>query len=122
MLVNEFGLNEKVKTLATKEEKEKKLATKAELKAEQDKIVTRQIYDLSLFTGQSYFNNDGAQIYLILQLLYYTLKRLGGTEKVVSLKSNGMSTEKCTTLTTTDISLSPSIKWYENSNLCLFNI
>ena len=122
MLVNEFGLNEKVKTLATKEEKEKKLATKAELKVEQDKIVTRQIYDLSLFTGQSYFNNDGAQIYLILQLLYYTLKRLGGTEKVVSLKSNGMSTEKCTTLTTTDISLSPSIKWYENSNLCLFNI
>ena len=122
MLVNEFGLNEKVKTLATKEEKEKKLATKAELKAEQDKIVTRQIYDLSLFTGQSYFNNDGAQIYLILQLLYYTLKRLGGTEKVVSLKSNGMSTRKCTTLTTTDNSLSPSIKWYENSNLCLFNI
>ena len=122
MLVNEFGLNEKVKTLATKEEKEKKLATKAELKAEQDKIVTRQIYDLSLFTGQSYFNNDGAQIYLILQLLYYTLKRLGGTEKVVSLKSNGMSTEKCTALTTTDNSLSPSIKWYENSNLCLFNI
>ena len=122
MLVNEFGLNEKVKTLATKEEKEKKLATKAELKAEQDKIVTRQIYDLSLFTGQSYFNNDGAQFYLILQLLYYTLKRLGGTEKVVSLKSNGMSTEKCTTLTTTDNSLSPSIKWYENSNLCLFNI
>ena len=122
MLVNEFGLNEKVKTLATKEEKEKKLATKAELKVEQDKIVTRQIYDLSLFTGQSYFNNDGAQIYLILQLLYYTLKRLGGTEKVVSLKSNGMSTEKCTTLTTTDNSLSPSIKWYENSNLCLFNI
>ena len=122
MLVNEFGLNEKVKTLATKEEKEKKLATKAELKVEQDKIVTRQIYDLSLFTGQSYFNNDGAQIYLILQLLYYTLKRLGGTEKVVSLKSNGMSTRKCTTLTTTDNSLSPSIKWYENSNLCLFNI
>ena len=92
MLVNEFGLNEKVKTLATNGEKEKKLATKAELKAEQDKIVKCQIYDLSLFTGQIYFNNDGAQIYLILQLLYYTLKRLGGTEKVVSLKSNGMLT------------------------------
>ena len=34
------------------------LATTAELKAEQEKIVNYQIYDLSLFVGQSYFNND----------------------------------------------------------------
>ena len=34
-IVNESGLNEKIKTLATKEE----IKTKAELKAEQDKIV-----------------------------------------------------------------------------------
>ena len=38
MLVNEFGLDDKKKILATKEEI-KALATKAELKAEQDKIV-----------------------------------------------------------------------------------
>ena len=31
----------------------KKLETKAELKAEQDKLVKCQIYDLSLFIGQS---------------------------------------------------------------------
>ena len=47
-LVNESDLNEKRKTLATKEEI-KTLATKAELKAEQDKIVKLQTYDLNLF-------------------------------------------------------------------------
>ena len=45
----------------------------------------------------------------ILQLLYYALKRLGNTEKVVSA---GLSIEKLTTPTTTDHSLSASIKWY----------
>ena len=33
--------------------------------------------------------NDGAQLYLIFQLLYYTLKKLGNTGKVVSWKSKG---------------------------------
>ena len=47
-LVNQSGLNKMVKPL-TKEAEIKKLATKAELKAEQDKIVKLQTYDLSLF-------------------------------------------------------------------------
>ena len=34
------------------------LATTAELKAEQEKIVKHQTYDLSIFIGQSYFNKD----------------------------------------------------------------
>ena len=85
-------MNEKIKTLATKE-KVKKLATKAELKVEQDEIVRLQTYDLSLFIGQSYFVSDGAQLYLIIQLLYYTSKRLGDTEKVVSWNSKGLSAE-----------------------------
>ena len=42
-----------------------------------------QTYDSSLFIGQSYFFNDGAELYLIFQVLYYTLKRLDDTEKVV---------------------------------------
>ena len=60
----------------------------------------------SLFIGQSYFFYDGEQLYLIFQTFHYTLKRLGNTEKNVSWKS-------------TDNSLSPSIRWYENSNFCL---
>ena len=65
-LVNESDLNEKIKTLATIEEI-KTLARKAELKAEQDKIVKDQPYDLSLFIVQSYFFNDGAQLSLVFQ-------------------------------------------------------
>ena len=42
-----------------------------------------QTFDSSLFINQSYFNNDGIQLYLILQRLYYTLKILGDPEKVV---------------------------------------
>ena len=75
-------MNEKIKALATKEEI-KKLATKAELQAQQHKTVKLQAYDVSLFIGQRFSVTDGAQLYLILQLLYYTLKRLGDTEKVV---------------------------------------
>ena len=45
-LVNESGLNEKIKISTTKEKK-KKIVAKAELNAEQDKIVKLQIYDSS---------------------------------------------------------------------------
>ena len=78
-----------------------------------------ETFDSSLFISQSYFNNDGIKLYLILQRLYHTLKILGDSEKVVSWKSKGLPTEKITIPTTTDNSLSPSIKWYENSNFCL---
>ena len=43
-------MNEKIKISATKEEI-KEIATKAELKAEQYKIVNLQTNDLSLFIG-----------------------------------------------------------------------
>ena len=51
-------------------------------------------------------------------MLYYTLKSLGESEKVASWKSKGLSAKKLTTFTT-DNTLSPSIKWYENSNFYL---
>ena len=68
---------------------------------------------------QSYFSKDWAQLYLIFQTLYYTLKRLRNAEKIVSWKSKGLSAEKLTTTNTGDNSFSPSIKWYRNSNFCL---
>lgn len=61
---------------------------------------------------------DGAQLYLIFQPLYCTLKRLVDTEKVVSEKSKGLPPEIFTASTTTDNNLSPSVKWYENPNFC----
>ena len=68
----------------------------------ENKFKKLQTFDSSLFIGQGYFNNDGAQLYLVLQPLYYTLKRLGENEKVVSCKSKGLSIEKFTTPITTD--------------------
>ena len=75
----------RLKTLATKEEK--KISNKSRLKVDQDTLVKLQRYNLSLFIGLSLFNNDWEQLYLILQPLCYTSKRLGYTEKVVSWKS-----------------------------------
>ena len=55
----------------------------------------------------------------MFQMLYYTLKMLGDTEKVVSLKSKGSLTEQITTCTATDNSFSPSINWYGDLSSCL---
>ena len=66
----------------------------------------------SYIIGQSYFvSDDGKQLYFTFKPLYYTLERLGDTEKVVSWKYKGFLDEKITTLTNNDNSLSPSIKW-----------
>ena len=61
-------MNKKIKTTEISSKgRNKKWATTAELKEEQDKIVKPQTYDLSFFIGRSYFVNDRAQLYLILQ-------------------------------------------------------
>ena len=73
------------------------------------------MFDSSLFIGQSYFNNDRAQLYLIPKRLHYTLKRLCDTEKVISWKSKDLPVKEIITSTTTDNSLCPLIRWHENS-------
>ena len=99
--------------------KSKHLLVENEFEKLQDKIEKLQKYDSRLFISQNYFFNDGAQLYLKFQLLYYTLKRLGDTEKIVSWKFKDFLAEKLTAPTTADNSLSPSVKWYGNSNFCL---
>ena len=47
------------------------LATKTELKTEQDKIINLQAFDLSYFPDKSHFEEDGEQNYLVLQPTYY---------------------------------------------------
>ena len=51
------------------------LATKAELKAEQDKIIKRQAFDSSYFGGKNHFEDDGTQNYLIFHPMYKYLKK-----------------------------------------------
>ena len=57
---------------------------------------------VSLLIGQIYFVNDGAQNYLLLQPLYYALKKLANTKKGMSWKSKGLSTKY--------------IEWYKQLN------
>ena len=50
-------------------------------------------------------------------LLYF--KNLTGTKTFVSWKSKSLLSENVTTPITADNSLSPTFKWYRNSNFCL---
>ena len=113
-LINEPDLNKKIKTLAAKEEI-KTLATKAELKAEQDKIVKFQTYELRVFIGQSYFNNDGPLLYLIFQPNYKTVTTFSGLPITISeWESKGLSNEKCKPPYTANESLSAKLLWNES--------
>ena len=46
------------------------LATKAEPKAEQDKIIKLQAFDSNYFRGKNHFEDDGNQKYLVFQPMY----------------------------------------------------
>ena len=75
----------------------KTLVTNAELQAEQDKTVKLQTYDLSLFIGQSYFNNDGSKLYLIFHPIQKTITNFSGFPyKISEWESKGLSNEKFT--------------------------
>ena len=46
------------------------LATKSELKAEQEKMIKLQEFDSSYFGGKSHFEDDDTQNYLVFQPMY----------------------------------------------------
>ena len=68
-LVNKSGISKFINN-SDLDTKMKILATKVELKAEQDKIEKLQTNDSSLFIGQSYFVNDESQNFLIFQPIF----------------------------------------------------
>ena len=53
-----------------KKKKAATLATKVELKAKKDKIITLQAFDSSYFQGKNHFEDDGTQNYLMFQSMY----------------------------------------------------
>ena len=61
------------------------LALKAELKAEQDKIIRLQAFDSSYFRDKNHFENDGTQSYLIFQPMYKYFKKIVDAECISSL-------------------------------------
>ena len=78
-LVNKTDFDEKPKKL------DKKITsnnTKHVLVENQFKKL--QTSDSSLFVGQNYFNNDGAQLYLILRPIYETVTTFSGLPNIIS--------------------------------------
>ena len=58
------------------------LATKVELKAEQDKIVKLQALDLSYFCSESHFEGDGTRHYLVFQSIFRYFKKIDNTDHI----------------------------------------
>ena len=92
------NLNKKVTSNKTKH-----LLVKGELKK-------LQTFESSLFIGQSYFNNNGAQLYLIFQPICKTITTFSGLPDTVSeWESKGLSNEKFKPPYATNESLSPEL-------------
>ena len=75
-------------------------------------------FDSSLFIGQSYFNNDGAQLYLIFHPVYKPITT--DLPNIISRwESKGLSNEKFQSLFTTNKILSQKLVWMNNSRRVL---
>ena len=69
------------------------LVAKAELKSEEDKITKLQTFELSCFRGESNFEDDETQNYLVFQSVLKYLKTAANTNKVTAWKSKELSDE-----------------------------
>ena len=96
------------------------LATKAELKTEQDKLLKLQAFDSSPFRGKSHFEEDGTQNYLVFQPMYSYFKRISNTDYISQWKSKGLSDEIIKPPTTSDNSLAPALNYNGNKTRIKF--
>ena len=61
---------------------------------------------------QNYFNNDGAQLYLIFQPIYKNITTFSGLSNIISeWESKRLSNEKSRPPYTTNKTLSPKLQW-----------
>ena len=60
--------------------KVKILTANVELKAEQDKMVKLNLFDLTYFRGKSHFEDDGIQNYLVFQSVQRCFKQIGNSK------------------------------------------
>ena len=58
------------------------LATKPELKAEQDKVIKSQAFDSNYFRSKSHFEDDGIQNCLVFQPIYRYFKKMDNTSYI----------------------------------------
>ena len=113
-LVNKTYFDEKLKNLYRKI-----TSNKTKIVLVENEFKKLQTFDSSLFIGQSYFNNDGAQLYLKFQPIYKTITTFPGLKNTMSeWESKGLSNEKFRPPYTVNKILSPKMLW-DNSRLGL---
>ena len=78
-------------------------------------------FNLSYFIGKSHFEEDGAQNYLLFQLLNKYFKVIANTDYVSSQKSKGLPAETIKRPTTSDNSLTPEVSFYGIKTRVKFN-
>ena len=93
------------------------LSTKAELKAEQDKIVKLQVFDSSHSLGKNHFEDDGTQNYLVFHPVSRYFKVIVNTYKVTAWKLKGLSDENIKPPSISDNSLNPRINYIDNAKI-----
>ena len=49
----------------------------------ENELIKLQTFNSCLFIGQSYFNNDGAQLFLIFQPIYKTISTFSGLSDTI---------------------------------------
>ena len=72
-------------------------------------------FDSSYFRGENYFEEGGAQNYLVFQPMYRYLKRVIGvgiSNYIYFWKSKGLSDENITASTTSDYKLDPQLNYF----------
>ena len=79
------------------------------IESELNKLKT---FDSSYFIGESHFDEDGTQNYLVFQTINKYFKVITNTDYVSSWKSKGLSAESIKPPTTSDNSLTPALSYY----------
>ena len=88
----------------------------------ENELKTLKKLDVSLFIGQSYFNNDGAQLFLIFQPYFKIITTLSNLPEMISKReSKGLSNENIKPLYTENKSLSPKLVWNVSKIKVKFN-
>ena len=85
-----------------------------------NELTKLQTFDSSLFIGQSYFDNDGAQLYLKFQSINKTITTFSGLIVTISeWESKGLSNEKFACTYIASVSVCPKLIWMNNSGIRL---
>ena len=78
-------------------------------------------FDLSYFIGNSHFEEDGAQNYLVFQPIFRYFIIIANKKFISSWKSKGLSNETITPYATSDNSRTPLIDYYGSKVRVKFN-